>query len=407
MPVIALPSARGDRKLASWIAGFLEYTEKLWSTETFRKWAAITAIAGALERKVWVRSQSANIFPNLYVFLVGPPGAGKTRAVEVTGDLWKALEDHKVAPVSLTKASLMDEVGAAERTCHQLPLGQTSFNSLLIASKELGALIPGYDSDFLNALTYLYDNAKYDEKRRGNKDPLVIERPQINLIGCTTPGFLLDTMPIGAWSQGFLSRVILVYSDIVGERKLNLMEEELPRNRALEEALKHDLRLIGATVGKLAFTQEANDLLVRWSENVERAPSHPRLQNYVTRRPIHAVKLCMIACADRGGDQIEIEDAQSSIDWLMEAEKMMPDLFLAMATGGDASVISEAHHYAITLYTRGQASFPVNMLYEFLGNRLPAYRVQPVLDLMFRSKMLNSEVISGVTMVTPRGTKSL
>src|SRR5438270_12959948 len=114
----------------------------------------------------------------------------------------------------------MDEVGAATRVCHQLPIGLTTFNSLLIASKELGALIPGYDTDFLNALTYLYDNAKYDEKRRGKSEPLVIERPQVNLIGCTTPGFLLDTMPIGAWSQGFLSRVILVYSDIIGERKL-------------------------------------------------------------------------------------------------------------------------------------------------------------------------------------------
>ena len=137
------------RKLASWVAGFLEYTDGIQSPEPFRRWAAICAIAGALERKVWIRSMGAELYPNLYVFLVGPPGLGKSNALHECEQLWRELGTHNVAPVSLTKAAFIDELSKAMRTISQSKI----YNSLLVAVGELGALIPGYDPDFFNALT--------------------------------------------------------------------------------------------------------------------------------------------------------------------------------------------------------------------------------------------------------------
>jgi hypothetical protein len=397
------PLVHAGRILPSWIAGFLEYTENIWSTESFRTWAAIAALAGALEQKVWIRSQGAKIYPNLFTFLVGPPGAGKTRPVEVTADLWSALDDHHIAPVSLTKAALMDRLGQSKRVAHT-PEGELIFNSLLIASKELGALIPGYDADFLNALTYLYDNIKYDEERRGNKgEPLVIDNPQINLIGCTTPGFLLDTMPPSAWEQGFLSRVLIIYDDISSQRPLNILDEDSNVNEPLRKALKDDIRSIGARVGKMTFTPEANDLIQAWYKNKELEPAHPRLVNYVTRRPIHLLKLCMIACADRGGPNMIIaEDAEAAINWLTQAEGHMPDIFTAMASGGDAQVMSDCWHYVFTHKARSGQNTPMHLVYEFLGNRLPAHSVQRVYELMLRSRLFTGEIVDGVTLLVPR-----
>jgi hypothetical protein len=314
------------------------------------------------------------------------------------------LPDHKLAPVSLSKASLMDEVAAASRIEPQLD--PSSFNSLLVASKELGALIPNYDSDFLNALTFLYDCIKYDEKRRGNKEYLIIERPQINLIGCTTPSYLLDTMPAGAWDQGFLARVILVYKDIVGERKLNLDEEETQVNPSLMRALEHDIQTIGNLVGKMKFTSEAARRISDWADDKEGRPAHPRLQHYVTRRPVHAIKLSIIASADRGNDLlITVEDVNAAIDWLTAAEIEMPNLFLAMKTGGDANVVAELMHYCMNLHVRAeQGAVPMHYLYEFLQNRVPSYRVNAIIDMMVRSGSIKIDVEKGVSMVTPRPT---
>ena len=69
------------RRLGSWIESFLEYTEILPSPPLLRRWAAISYVAAALERKVWVRTMGSDLYPNLYTFLVGPPGVGKGVAI--------------------------------------------------------------------------------------------------------------------------------------------------------------------------------------------------------------------------------------------------------------------------------------------------------------------------------------
>lgn len=410
MPVVVLHPVPG-RQLRSWIAGFMEYTKAIWSTDPFRRWSAIMAIAGALERRVWIRSQSQDIYPNMYVFLVGPPAAGKTRAASICEQFWRTLPhtdeyDFHLAPTSLTKAALMDSLSDAKRNDPRLEaFGQPGvYNSLLIVSKELGALIPTYDADFLNALTYIYDNEAYSEKRRSIKEEMRIERPQINLLGCTTPSFLCDTIPHTAWDQGFLSRVIIIFQDIIqSERELNLMQEELPRDHALGNALRNDIKAISEVYGKFKFEQSAADCIVKWEKDAEIKPGHPRLQNYVTRRAIHALKLCMIACVDRGGTGvIELEDAQAAISWLTEAEENMGDMFLAFKTGGDANVMDEARHFLMIQETRlGKKGEPMaaSVLYDYLAMRVPSYRIQAVVDTMARGKRIFNEVHHGVPMI--------
>lgn len=379
----------------------------MWSTDVYRRWTAIAGIAAALERKVWIRSQKANIYPNLYTFLVGPPAVGKTRPLQGLHEIWDSTfrnytDPHKglkIAPVSLTKASLMDELAAATR--HDPRLDPQSFNAMFIISKELGALLPIYDPDFLNALTYIYDNLKYDEKRRGSKDPLVIDSPQLNMLGATTPSYLLDTMPPGAWEQGFLSRTIIIYHDIVEERELNLTDEDPPDDITLRAALENDLRVIAERCGRMLFHRDAGPLLERWHADIKGRPSHPRLQNYNSRRTFHAMKLCMIAAVDAGHEVIEVEDVQEALNWLAQAEHEMAQLFITFKTGGDATVIMEAHHYMYSISVRqGSKPIPAHYLYEFLGARMSSYKTQPTVELMVRSKLITSSTVEGIGMFT-------
>lgn len=407
MSVHVLPQAHKGRRLESWIGGFMEYTKHMHSTPEFRRWAAIAAVAGSLTRKVWIRSQGQNIYPNLYIALVGPPASGKTRAVAACDSLWHGLKNDSgdamvhVAPVSLTKASLMDVLGEAKIVEPRVdPL--SPFNSLLIASKELGALIPTYDPDFLNALTYIYDGEKYDEKRRGIKDALIIERPQINMIGCTTPSFLLETMPSTAWDQGFLSRVIVVYKDISGERKLTL-EEEPPDFAALEGALKHDLNIMARRCGKLVFSKEAGALLINWYGNKKLEPTHPRLQHYNTRRAVNMMKLSIIAAIDADHNMIEEEDVASAIGWLTEAEVNMPDLFMSFTSGGDANVILECLHFLQNIYVRqNMVPIPGTQVWSFLANRVPAYRIEAIVGIMVRAGSIVPKVENGINCFIPK-----
>lgn len=65
-----------------WIDAFIRYTAPLPSPEIFRRWAAISGVAGALERRVFTRLAGRPIYPNLYALMVAPPGVGKCLSPE-------------------------------------------------------------------------------------------------------------------------------------------------------------------------------------------------------------------------------------------------------------------------------------------------------------------------------------
>jgi hypothetical protein len=58
------------RQCQDWIESFLRSTSEHPSPEIFRRWAAISAIAGALQRRVWTITASAPTHPNMYILLV-------------------------------------------------------------------------------------------------------------------------------------------------------------------------------------------------------------------------------------------------------------------------------------------------------------------------------------------------
>src|SRR6185312_6467643 len=212
-------TAVGPRKLDSWIESFIEATENEHTPKIYRKWAAISLLAAAMEQKVWVRT-SSNLYPNLYILIVGHPGVGKTRIIRVVRSLATDLTGLHVAPISLTFAALVDCLDGAKRNWIVPGAAEPySFNSLYICAGEFGAFMHKYDNEMIDGLAAFYDPDPYQQVRRTMEHKPVIESPQINMLAGVTPQNLLHFMPERAWGQGFTSRVIMVFSDerIIGD----------------------------------------------------------------------------------------------------------------------------------------------------------------------------------------------
>ena len=60
------------------VDAFVALTDERPSPELFRKWAAITTLSGALEKRVWCMTKAGPQYANLYTMLVAPPGIGKS-----------------------------------------------------------------------------------------------------------------------------------------------------------------------------------------------------------------------------------------------------------------------------------------------------------------------------------------
>lgn len=387
------------RVLSSWIQGFEQYIAPKGSPKLFGRWTGIFTLAAAMERKCFVDTPKGRLFPNLYAILVGPAGAGKTVAADVAYEMMLHLEDHHIAPTSITKASMMDALERAER--HIIRPQDTpsviDFHSLTIMSNELGVLIPAYENDFINVLTDLYDGKRYSESRRTTKREFELRAPQFNILAATTPSYLNNLLPEGAWDQGFISRTMLIYSGR-GE-SVDLFEEEA-LDKTLYGGLVHDLREIGAAYGRFKFAPQAIEQFRAWMKaREEPAPDHPKLQHYASRRQAHLLKLCMIASISSSDEFIVTEDHfVEAFDWLTEAEAYMPDIFRSMVMGGSSKIIDETWHFAFEWWKKkgGDKPIPQPLIYEFVAQRAPSHEVARLIENMERIGILEAVHVPGV-----------
>ena len=384
------------RRLGSWIDSFLEYTEILPSPPLLRKWAAISFVAAAMERKIWVRSMGSDLYPNLYTFLVGPPGVGKGVAINAGERILRAVPDLQVGPTDMTAASLIDALHEAVRR-HTDLRSQTPFveyNSLTVLSRELGVLVPSWDSALMNNLTDIYDGFTVEQKRRGKELKIKILNPQINILGACTPSYLNQVMPQGAWDQGFISRSILVYSGDHTTRDPFLEDELSEYSARMYNELLHDLKSIASEYGRLQFTTPAATAIRAWIKgSCQPEPTHMKLQSYNSRRIGHLLKLCMVASLSRRADKIiTIEDYSEALNWLIEVESSMPEIFKAMSSGGDSGAMEEAWNYVWTIYSKERKPIVEHRIVHFLRERVPAHNVMRVIEIMVKSRMLKTSI---------------
>jgi hypothetical protein len=383
-----------DRKPIDWIDLFLKETADVNSPEVFRLWSAISTVGAALERRVWTRVKKSTSYPNLYVVLVAGPGVGKTEATWRSRTILKSLAgQHHVGSVSLTSASLIDAIEAAERTVlrpTEIPATK-HFNHLSLIINELGVFLPEYDRAMMARLTDLWDGQEYSEERRMNKgEVLLIERPTLSILAGCTPDYLNSTLPEGAWNQGFMTRVLLVYS---GERSamsgdiFNEIEEE----DTFVKHLKPRLKEIAELWGPMRYSEDVRRAFSAWiMAGLVPVPDHPKLFHYTARRVQHLIKLCMVASCSRSNELVvEMVDYQRALGWLLDMEANIPDAFRAMSSSGDARVIEEAWHFLYTEYRRHQKPIPEARLFAFISERTPSHNVERVIHIMLKSRKID------------------
>lgn len=385
------------RKFHSFVDGFLRYTEGRGSPSIWRKWTAIFLISAALERKAWITTAKGNWYANQYIILVGPAGVGKSLCTGLGYTLLNEVRSPErplwIAPTSVTKASLIDRLNLAERrivrpTATPPVIG---FNSLQVIANELGVFLPSWEGDFMSTLTDLWDNGRYEEARRTSNLHINIPNAQLNLLSATTPAHLNSLLPEGAWEFGFMSRVINIYS---GEVEYTDIFAELDTDKSLYKGLVHDLTSIYSIYGEFTVSDDAKEAINAWAQaGGPPMPDHPKLTNYRTRRLSHLLKLCIVASAARNNERmIVLEDFSESLDWLVEAETWMPDIFKSMKTGGDGRAMEECWHFAYLHWLKKKEPVPEHLIVTFLQERVPAHSVMRILDVMERSQLLKKQI---------------
>lgn len=379
-------------------------TSGISSPEIFRRWAAISTIAMALQRNVWVVTDGSMLYPHLYVVLVAPPGIGKTKIIVKGRRLLEPLapEVH-LAHSSLTAASLIDNLAEATRRVTRLDAvpAVTSYNSLAIMSTELGVLLPAYDTTFMNTLQDLYDGFPYSQKRRTRDITIEIKAPQLNILAGCTPAYLQNTLPEGAWAEGFTARCLFIFS---GDQVIASLFQEAKDNTEQEKDLAERLKTINELYGKITFTPEAARFIDAWHLGGRHpVPDHPRLFYYNTRRTVNVIKLSMIACVSEGAQMvIQKHHIQRALDWLIEAEHFIPEIFKSMDNTSHSQILRETWHYVFDTWRKeNQRPVSAARVINYVSKRVPAQFVERVLQVLENNGMLRRVIEPGGVCYVP------
>lgn len=373
---------------------FVALTDERPSPEIFRKWAAITTLSGALEKRVWTLTKAGPQYANLYTMLVAPPGIGKSQAINPAEGLLKATKKFQIAPNSVTAASYIDALQRAHRTVLKPNnTGMLDYHHIFVFAAELGVFINAHDLNFLSIINELFDHkASYREERRHSlKDPIDIPNPMTTLLVGSQPGFLATLLPEAAWTMGWTSRLLMVYSSSMPDVPLF---GEYKNTDAEQKRLVAKLDECADYYGEMKWDAKAIHEMESWRKNKwGPVPDHPKLANYIPRRgTIFAVKLAMVAAMSRGEElAIRLQDVERARGWLLEIEALMPQIFRDMIMKSDDQVIEETFQYIFSIYVKHRTPIAESTILRFLSQRTPAEKAEKIMSLMEKAGILQRQ----------------
>ena len=325
-----------SRIFPDWIKAFEEYTKFGEAPTKFYRWCAVSAMAGALRRKVWLDQVYFKWYCNEYIILVAPPGiVSKSTTAEIAMSLLRRVDGVKFGPDVITWQALVKSfAGAGEKFA--LPDGtELNMSPLTIASSEFGNLLAPGDREMVDLLVSLWDGKEgsFRKETKGSGNDEVIN-PWINMIACTTPAWISGNFPEYMIGCGFMSRCIFVYA----EEKRNFvaypgMAVAGVNIAEMEANLTQDLAVIAALSGEFGMTQEAVEWGTEWYKRHFDSKGNglmddSRFGGYVARKQTHIHKLAMILSASRSDDLVisagDLEAAEKELTML---EQDLPKVF--------------------------------------------------------------------------------
>lgn len=386
-----------ERHYDDWLKAFIEYSSFGEAPTKSLFWTGVSTIAGALRRRVWIEQKYFQWTPNFYIILVAPPGIiAKSTTANIGMNLLREIKGIKFGPDVVTWQALVEALGQSTELALDTSTGEyLPMSALTIASDEFGTLLDPTDRGMVDALVSLWDGKKGTfskvTKASGNDS---VENPWVNIIACTTPGWIAGNFPEYMVGGGFTSRCIFVYM----ERKRQLVAypaESVPEDfEERKTKLVHDLELISTMIGEYKLTEEALVWGRQWYErHWDTRPVHldnERFGGYIARKQTHIHKLAIVLSAAKSPHlQVNPESLQFAEAMITSLENAMPAVFSTIGQTDQTRGLSELVKIVLTKRRITQVAL-YRALFRAMGQKE-------------FSEALNSAVLAGYLKITQEG----
>lgn len=322
------------RHFDNWIQGYLDYSSYSEAPKHMRFWVAVSTIAGALRRRVWLDQVYFKWYPNFYIVIVAPPGiVAKSTTSGVGMGLLREVPDIRFGPDVVTWPALVQGFAESAMTFEYQGEFHT-MSAMTLESSEFGNLLNPKDTQMIDLFVSLWDGktGSFEKKTKSSGNDSVVN-PWINMIACTTPTWIAGNFPEYMIGGGFTSRCLFVYAEkkatyvaYPGLRVPKNLDEQ--RQKLVEDLIEISTRICG----QYELTSDA----VAWGENwykkhYEVSHEHldgDRFGGYLARKQTHIHKLAMIlAAAESNKLAITAEHLEVANDMVTDLEADMQMVF--------------------------------------------------------------------------------
>jgi hypothetical protein len=307
-----------------WIDEILESTTEFESPERYFYWSALSAISAICRKNVYLNKFGYNLYPNLYVLLIGASGLRKGLPISIARQLVEKVHCTRVLSGRGSIQGIIKELSKA----YTLPDGTILKDAFgFIVSSEFDAMLVQDDAAF-TLLTDLYDT--HDKKGWDNIIKTAgtehLKHVYLGLLGASNETNLAHALPHNAVGGGFIARTIIVLEDRL--KCLNPLTRR-PKKIPDIEKLSTWLFKIANVKGEFHYSPEGMEYYEHWYANFMTTEGASDTTGTMNRLHDTVIKVAMcISLAKKEDLILEKEDLIEAVERCKECVPGMKRIFL-------------------------------------------------------------------------------
>lgn len=346
------------------------------SPEIYLEMSWLFCVSTALQRRVWEGTYNVTmLFPNIYVFLIGPQALGKGQTIAAIDSL---LEDQTFLPPGENPIKYQEKLGLSElpdlfcrgpssttfeKIAHALTSASNTrmfefeYNGateigmqscMYFCLEELNSLFKrrgknSNESTIVDFLLQGFDCVKTYRHEIKTGQSSIVKNIWVNVLAGMTPDYLPELARLGLVNNGFMSRIIPVYAEKPRWSNFDLgdpTQEVLQATQDLRAWLAH----LTTVAGEVTRTDEATAFMHDWYQNKHLPRQHTAKGNmavYLGRKRVMVKKLAMCwHFTEKDNMVIELESYMKALDTLDRVEQNLGMFFGSVGSNTDLEIIN-------------------------------------------------------------------
>lgn len=317
----------------SFLQNFMTWNEGTEVSENYFFWSGVSALAACVNGRVWIHQGKFTHFPNMYIVLLGPAGNGKTVAIDKAEEIVREVGDITMSGQSETAEGLVRFM--RDKCVRSFDHGGEAivYTPLSLYLSELSNFFGKDPAGMIDLITGIWDRGgrQFHRRTKGQGEDLLM-RPNVNLLGGTTPAWISQYLKADIVGGGFTRRVVFDNEPRRDPKIRVAWPEDTPAKKEARSNCIAYGKVLATLKGEMQYTHEAKKEYLLWYETRPPAKTEEE-EGYYFSKPALMLKVATLCALSREPKLIvDKTDVEVSLALLAKAEVNRASIFNAVGT---------------------------------------------------------------------------